>query len=578
MKMIYKTQFLLDLTIASIFAIFSMTIMRLIFPDGFVTQLFLLRASKLLVLVFIALGIIFLISWFFNKNFKFKNKIDLPELKDLILIALPMSPVFDYILLNSQYLDLNGLLYLFIITLIFSLFISFMLPILFSCLASLKILMISGLALSFTVLTMAKIANNPANHVFNSQFITQGLYLIVSFSVVYLLYLFNKKVAYTIVFFFMIAGLIVNFSNYSSKNLNVTQQQDPERLNKFLSNKNNNILKKKNIYILVYESYANLETLKYYGFDNTNQIKFLEKNGFKVHHGIYSNGSLSLDSTSRLLEIKGKLSKHARHYTSGNAFGLDIFKANGYSTLGLFKSSYFFGSSPINWDTYYPKGDITKIGGKTLTKTIFEGEFRFDIFDDFYDYKKYLQLKEKYLSSNKKKTLLYTHNNYPGHSGNTGKCATDEKQKYFKGIKKANLEMKNDVLNVLENDPNSIIVLLSDHGPYLTKNCRDLKNYKTNTINKFDLQDRYGAFLSIYWPEDIFDAEHNILIIQDIFPAILANITNNKSLFNELKVESKFFDRYQNIVNGINVVDGIIKGGKDDGKPLFDKRSYNLAN
>ena len=141
--------------------------------------------------------------------------------------------------------------------------------------------------------------------------------------------------------------------------------------------------------------------------------------------------------------------------------------------------------------------------------------------------------------------------------------------------------MKNDVLNVIKNDPNSIIVLVGDHGPYLTKNCSGLQDfYEKSEINKYDLQDRYGTFLSIYWPEDISKIENNIQISQDIFPAILSQITNNKNLFNELKVERKFFWDWEVnwSVGGVNVNNVIIEGGKDDGKPLFDNRSYNLSN
>ena len=145
----------------------------------------------------------------------------------------------------------------------------------------------------------------------------------------------------------------------------------------------------------MYESYANNETLNYYGFDNTEQIDFLEENGFTVYNGIYSIGSSSIASTSRILEVDGNLSRHGRHYVSGNAFGPEIFKANGYNSIALFKSSYFLSaSSPINWDEYNPKEDVTKIGGKTLTKAIFQGEFRFDIFDDFSNYEEYLELKK----------------------------------------------------------------------------------------------------------------------------------------------------------------------------------------
>ena len=143
-------------------------------------------------------------------------------------------------------------------------------------------------------------------------------------------------------------------------------------------------------------------------------------------------------------------------------------------------------------------------------------------------------------------------------------------------MKIANTEMKNDVLNLINNDPDSIIVLLSDHGPYLTKNCRNLKKYDINTINKYDIQDRYGAFLSIYWPKDISETVNELVITQDIFPAILSNITNNKNLFNELKIQRKFFDEINWSLAGINVFNGIIKGGMDDNEPLFDNRSYKL--
>ena len=567
------TQSIFDLSISAIFILFSMAILKFSLPQGLTTD-FLLRGFNLISYIAVALNIFFLISWYFDKDFKFKKKIELPELKDLLLLALPMAPVLDYAVLNSDYLDLFGLLYLFAITIGFTIFFSFIFPLVFSYFASFKTLMISGLALSFTIITMGKISDNPDNFFLDNQFATQFLYLIISFVAVYLLYIFNKKVAYVAVIFFMISGIVVNFLNYSENSVKFIKE-DSDRLEKFLDNKNNEIIKKKNIYLMVYESYANLETLNHYGFDNSNHIKFLEKNGFKIYHGIYSNGGLSIESTSRILEINGELSKPGRHYTSGNAFGLNVLKANNYKTIGLFKSHYFFGSAPINWDEYYPEGNAAKYFGKNLINIIFEGEFRFDVFDDFYSYDKYLELKRKYLNSIKNPSLFYTHNSYPGHSGNSGRCASNEKELYFEGMKKANVEMKNDIGNILKNDPDSIIVLLSDHGPYLTKNCRELRDYDVSEIDKYDIQDRYGAFLSIYWPKSISDNKNDIVITQDIFPAILSNITSNPKLFDELKEKRKFFDNFENNTGGVNVFDGIITGGKDLGKPLFDKRTYN---
>ena len=127
-----------------------------------------------------------------------------------------------------------------------------------------------------------------------------------------------------------------------------------------------------------------------------------------------------------------------------------------------------------------------------------------------------------------------------------------------------------------KNDPNSIIVLVGDHGPGLTKNCRELRDFEISTIDKYDVQDRYGAFLAIHNPKEIANNVDNLQMIQDIFPSILTSITENKELFNELKVERKFFDRFNNRIGGVNILDGIIIGGKDDGKPLFEKRSYQI--
>ncbi len=572
-----NTSLIIDINICVFYILLSMMALKFILPDGDTTH-FLNRGYTLVSSILFLLIIILVIFWLIDKSYKVKKRFNLPKINDFYLLALPMSPVCGYLILNTEYLNFIGIIYLLMITLIFCLFFCFIIPILLSYFGSFNALMISGLSFSFTILNMPLITENPNNHFFNSLFVTQGLYLIISFLILYLIYSLNKKIAYTITIVFFLTGIVQNlFIYFSKKDTFSTIFQN--RLEIFLQNENNKIVKKNNIYILVYESYANLETLDYYGFDNSKQINFLENNNFKIYHGAYSNGGLSIPSTSRVLEISGKLDKDGRHYLSGNAFGLEIFKQNGYETIGLFKSPYFFGTSPITWDEYYPKANINEIGAKTILKAIYQGYFRFDIFEDNYDYSKYLNLKNKYLENiPTQPRLFYTHNGYPGHSTDRGKCRPDEKQRYFKRLKTANLEMKNDINNIKQNDPNSLIVLLSDHGPYLTKNCTSLRGYKKNTINRYDIQDRYGTFLAINWPKNYNSNNYNIEIIQDIFPSILSQITNNDKLFEELKVERKFFDRFETKTGNINVSNGILVGGKDDGKPLFEKRSYKLPN
>ncbi len=575
MKLKINTQLILDLSVTGLFILLSMIGLTFIFPKG-ATVDFLERGSFLVGLGVVVICVIFLFFWFFNKSFKIKKKIEFPQLKDFILLILPMTPVIGYIVINKEYLNILGLIYLIFIPLIFSLVLSFIIPILLSFFASFKMLMISGLSLSFTILSMPEITQDPSGHFFNSQFITQGSYLIFSFIFLYFLYFLNKKITYVTLSVFFLSGVAQSFFvNFDFKSSSISKSDN--RLESFLDDNKNTIIEKKDIFILVYESYANQEMLSNYGFDNSKQIKFLEDNNFKIYNGIYSNAAQSIASTSRILEVRGELPYHGRYYTSGNAFGLEIFKANEYKTTGLFTSPFFFSQYPITWDEYYPKGDVTKMGGKTILKGIYEGEFRFDIFDDDHNYEKYLELKRKLLSfKSKEPRLFYTHNKYPGHSGNSGKCHAREKQKYFEGMQKANDEMRIDIENLVKNNSNSIIVITSDHGPYLTKNCFNLRGYDKNLINKYDIQDRYGVFLAIHWPKNLKTNNYNVQISQDIFPAILGNITHNDSLFEKLKVERKFFDRFNNNTGGVNVHNGIVKGGQDDGKPLFDKRSYKL--
>lgn len=569
------TQLLLDLTINALFILFSLFILKFILKVG-PTGLFLERSFKLVGLVFLILFILFIFFFIYNKDFSFKKKFDFPQFKDIFLIALPISPIISYAILNNNYLDFQGSLYLFGFPLMFIFIFSFILPSIFSYFSSLNILLISGLALCYTILSLPIITSNPNSHFFNSQLVTQGIYLIFSFIIMYLLYFFNKNLAYIFAIVFMLAGMTSKLS-YKYINKDIIKSASEENLKMFLKNDENKIIDKKNVYIIVYESYPNFETINHYGYDNSKQFNHLEKNDFTIYQGSYSNGASSLSSIARLFEIKGNLTNHERYYTSGNSFGLNIFKANGYTIESLFNTPYFFGNYPITWDKYHPKVNVNKIGGKILIESVYKGEFRPNAFDKDYIYDEYLKLKNKNLSSNKlSPTLFYTHNSYPGHSNNSGRCSPNEKKKFFKNLEKANIEMKNDIKTVRQSDPKAIIVLLGDHGPYLTKNCTVLRKFKINLIDKYDVQDRYGALLAIRWPDDLNIADNELQITQDIFPAILSNITKNKKLFNQLKVDRKFYDRFDTNIGGVNISNGIVVGGIDDGKPLFNIRTYSI--
>ena len=73
LKIKNNTQFLLDLFTSGILTLLSMLLISFVISEG-VTTKFLLRGSKIVGLISIILGAIFLVFWIFNKNFKFKKK------------------------------------------------------------------------------------------------------------------------------------------------------------------------------------------------------------------------------------------------------------------------------------------------------------------------------------------------------------------------------------------------------------------------------------------------------------------------------------------------------------------------
>lgn len=118
----------------------------------------------------------------------------------------------------------------------------------------------------------------------------------------------------------------------------------------------------------------------------------------------------------------------------------------------------------------------------------------------------------------------------------------------------------------------SVVIIAGDHGPYLTKNCAQLGSYPASEIERLDIQDRYGTFLAIRWPEEVNSAVE-IEVLQNVFPAVFEGLSESDGIFEPAKVvaETKEF-----LAGAVYVNEGIISGGQDDGEPLFlnrDKRS-----
>jgi hypothetical protein len=127
--------------------------------------------------------------------------------------------------------------------------------------------------------------------------------------------------------------------------------------------------------------------------------------------------------------------------------------------------------------------------------------------------------------------------------------------------------MRQDIALIIENDPEAIVIVAGDHGPYLTKNCHNTEDeYDISEITRLDIQDRNGTFLAIKWPSLGFEEYDDITVLQDLFPAIFAYIFEDQGLLKS-KIEP-ITDNGTNI-SGVEVSDGTIVGGIYDGEALF---------
>ena len=91
--------------------------------------------------------------------------------------------------------------------------------------------------------------------------------------------------------------------------------------------------------------------------------------------------------------------------------------------------------------------------------------------------------------------------------------------------------------------------------------------YKASDLDRYDIQDRFGMFLAIKWPEENLSKKYDIKILQDVFPAVLSYLYEDDSLFDTLRMKRMTKDNHRTL--GVYVEDGMIHGGKDDGQKLF---------
>ncbi|MBC8336110.1 MAG: hypothetical protein H8E29_12650 [Anaerolineales bacterium] len=485
---------------------------------------------------------------------------------NLILLLLPLTPVSQYILNNLDILSPSESIYVFLIFTVFVAFFVLFIPAFFQRISSSQILMFFGLAFTFSIIYMGDLSHQLG-------WIEVGTLRkqLAIFTVVFLLSWFfffskNQKSLYTLVMIVFLSTSISQFLEVSSGFSTLLSPKDANKLLTLVNSRKPELTP--SVYLLIYDSYVVNETMLSYGIDNQPQEKYLEELGFQIYPRTYSIAPQSVETMSRVLNAS------TEHYgdprtagTAGDGIVQNLLKEFGYKTYGIFPSDYFFQGTTSTYDYSFP--GHTPITKNILVKAIFTGEFRFDIGFDEVSGEQFVEEKTNILSTKTSyPRFMYTHAFIPSHSQDSGKCRDNEIDLFNEKLIRANLEMKQDLKVLLENDPDAIIIIAGDHGPYLTKNCSHTgEDYDLSKISRYDIQDRYGTFLAIRWPTQDYEKYDDITVLQDLFPAIFAYIFQDQKLLESKIAPVTIRNGYY--ISETKVVDGIIEGGIHSGEPLF---------
>ena len=563
----FSPAFFYQATVASVLLTLYIYLGLRIFPiDGLNYQFF----SRLLPYSVLVLGIFFVTTLILviiigKGNFSFSKEMERLSLKNILLIALPLTPILVYIVSNQDILSIQSSLYVFAYFAVISVFSIVLVPWLVSPLLDQNFSIAVGVGYLFTVFNMASFGR--ATSVKQITLILILLFLGVFFA----LFIRQKKTLMFVGIIFLTTTLTVSVFGQEKEIIQAEPNSNGyiSAITQFTENKT--AQKNPDVFILVYDSYSNQETMESYGFDNSEQIDFLLNERFTIYDGTYSVGASSLVSMGRMIgaeSVEGG-NQELRQVIAGDTPSFHTLRENGYFMQSVQTSDYMTKDHTPKHDFAFPDGRHSIGAHRIIIDAVIEGEFRFDAEFSDTTYDDFVNAKTTALSYNTQQPkYLYSHSDFPGHSQNSGVLRPDESERHFGGLDVANREMRQDIETIRSMNRDAIIIIAGDHGPYLTKNGIELEGeFDISEVDALDIQDRFGTFLAISWPENDIENNYDIKVIQDVIPAVIAYIFDDVSLYEPLRMDRQLV--YTSVISGADVKDGIIIGGLDDGKPLF---------
>lgn len=575
-KSIFNPNMLIQLAMGSALLVGYTYLGKRYLPEGGLNSLFLIGILSKTVMITIGLLLIFLLfTWVQGKGKISLQKQSEPiDWKDLFFVALPMTPIIQYIIANQDILDFKSSVLVFATFALIAAIAIVILPWFMSTVLAKDVSVAVTMSFLFIVFNMASFGKvTEPKTIF---WILLGLCL----AIFLILFLDKKKLLIIISLIFFVTNFVTSVtkgSNNEKEFVNETTEYNT-RIAEMTEGKE--VKHTPDVYIIIYDAYSNQQTLDAYGIDHSDQFNYMLDKGFAIYDGTYSVGPYSIIAMSHLLNPQPipESSTEFRRMLAGDGSAVQEFNKLGYFTNSVHESDYMTKDFDPKFDYSYPDNSSSIAPHKIINKAILEGEFRFDAEFSENTYPDFMVAKRKVLAQNRKEPeFLYTHGSNPGHTQNSGVLTQADFDQHVFALESANVEMRDD-FNALDidNREDAIVIIAGDHGPYLTKTGIGLGDFPLSEIDRLDIQDRYGALLAIHWPKGVDPTRFDIRTVQDALPAVLAYMYDDDELFDQIRMGRDILAPYT--VGEANVIDGKIVGGPNDGEPLYLDRKVRFKN
>ena len=143
-----------------------------------------------------------------------------------------------------------------------------------------------------------------------------------------------------------------------------------------------------------------------------------------------------------------------------------------------------------------------------------------------YSLQEWLEAKRQVIKNcGTEKHFVYAHAAMPEHAPwdpRDRKSDNEEQLAYAERLKMANKQIEDD-LKIIENDPEALVIMMSDHGGSLL--CPDI-------YGKFDIKniiDHFGVLLAIRWPKD-YSPKLSLTCLQNVLLEVMIYMSGEDSL------------------------------------------------